>query len=125
MTATPSVESQRTWNAIDREKGRDRLIRRICITSWSVTFALLLLLGIFVGVSTAPLVKWARIGEVAWMDVFRALTPSLIVLGIVALLIAALSTVGIFLRMRTTTLLEVQARLAALEEMLATRPEPR
>jgi hypothetical protein len=36
-------------------------------------------------------------------------------------LIATLSTVGVFLRMRTTTLNEVQARLAALEQMLVSR----
>ncbi len=47
--------------------------------------------------------------------------PFIMVLGVVALLIAVLSTVGIFLRMRTTTLSEIQLRLAALERMLAAK----
>jgi hypothetical protein len=41
-----------------------------------------------------------------------------------SLLVAGLSTVGIFLRLRTARLAEIQLRLAALEEMLAKAPEP-
>jgi hypothetical protein len=39
------------------------------------------------------------------------------------LVVATLSTIGIFLRMRTATLSEIQLRLAALESMLAAEPD--
>jgi hypothetical protein len=44
-----------------------------------------------------------------------------VVLGILSLLIARLSTVSVFLRVRTASLPEIQLRLAALEDMLASR----
>ena len=44
--------------------------------------------------------------------------PTVAVLGILSLLVATLSTVGIFLRLRTASLSEIQLRLAALEEMI-------
>jgi len=43
------------------------------------------------------------------------------VLWTLCLLIAALSTVGVFLRQRTASLAEIQLRLAALEDMLGAR----
>jgi hypothetical protein len=47
-----------------------------------------------------------------------------VVLGVLSLLIAVLSTVGIFLRLRTASLTEIQLRLAALEQVLASRLDP-
>ena len=91
--------------------------------AWSLTFALVLLLGILVGMSAAQMLKAVLMGAVPWSAVVGAVMP--FVVGVVALLIAALSTVGIFLRMRTDTLQEVQARLAGLEDMLASRPDSR
>ena len=46
-----------------------------------------------------------------WLTVYRR----------ISLLIGTLSTVGIFLRLRTASLGEVQLRLAALEEMLLSK----
>ena len=50
--------------------------------------------------------------------VTEAILPIVIVLMILSTLIATLSTVGIFLRLRTASLQEIQLRLAALEAML-------
>jgi hypothetical protein len=47
----------------------------------------------------------------------------LIVLGALAVLIATLSTIGIFLRLRTASLIEIQLRLAALEEILTRKSQ--
>jgi len=38
-------------------------------------------------------------------------------------LIATLSTIGIFLRLRTASLIEIQLRLAALEEILTRKAQ--
>jgi hypothetical protein len=45
--------------------------------------------------------------------------PLFDVLWKLSLLVAGLSTVGIFLRLRTASLSEIQLRLAALEELVA------
>jgi len=49
--------------------------------------------------------------------------PLITVLGYLSLLIATLSTVDIFFRMRTASLAEIQLRLATLEDMLASQPD--
>ena len=121
MTTNPQASTDRVWAAIDQEKRRDRLIRRISVAAWTATFVLILLLALLVGVSEAQMIKAVLAGQLPWMTVLGIAMPLIIVLGIVSLLIATLSTVGIFLRMRTTTLSEIQLRLAALETMLSSR----
>jgi fumarate reductase subunit C len=121
MNASDTPGAERIWAAIENEKRRDRFIRRVATAAWSVTFALLLVLGVFAGLSAGQMVRAAMAGQLPWMSVFGIALPFVVVCGVVSLLIATLSTVGVFLRMRTTTLNEVQARLAALERMLASR----
>ena len=96
------------WALIEREKQRDRLVKRLCVAAWGVT------LGIAVV---------AAAGSVPWMTVVGAAMPFIGMLWTLALLVAALSTVGVFLRMRAASLSEIQLRLAALEEMLTSRRE--
>jgi fumarate reductase subunit C len=121
MTASGATGADQVWAAIENEKRRDRFIRRVATVAWSVTFALLLVLGVFAGLSVSQMVRAAMAGQLPWMSAFGIALPFVVVCGVVSLLIATLSTVGVFLRMRTTTLAEVQARLAALEQMLASR----
>jgi fumarate reductase subunit C len=123
MTASGAPGAAQVWAAIENEKRRDRFIRRVATAAWSVTFALLLILGVFAGLSVSQMVRAAIAGQLPWMSAFGIALPFVVVCGVVSLLIATLSTVGVFLRMRTTTLNEVQARLAALEQMLASRSD--
>ncbi len=109
----------KVWAAIDADKRRDRTLRRITVTAWTITLGLVLVLGLVVGLSVADTVRLAAVGAAPWLSVAGAALPLVVVLGVVALLVATLGTVGIFLRMRTATLGEIQLRLAALEEMLA------
>ena len=74
MPMSSSSPTDRAWEMIEQERGRDRLIKWISIAAWSVTFVI----------------------------------------------VGTLSTVGMFLRLRTTSLHEIQLRLAALEETLTT-----
>lgn len=50
--------------------------------------------------------------------VYDAALPLVAVVGVLSLLIATLGTVGIFLRLRTASLSEIQLRLANLEDMV-------
>ena len=121
MSAIPSGEA---WAMIDREKRRDRVIRRVGVTAWTVTFLIALVFTVMVGKGVADTVRAANLGAVPWSAVVGTAMPLIIVLGFLSLLIATLSTVGIFLRLRTASLAEIQLRLAALEAMLSARPDP-
>ena len=110
---------------IENERRRDRFIRRVSIIAWSVTFALVLLVAALVGVQVYDMTRLARVGAVQWSTVLGSAMPLIDVLWKLSLLVAGLSTVGIFLRLRTASLAEIQLRLAALEAMLASKPDVR
>jgi hypothetical protein len=74
-------------------------------------------------VSVVEMTKAGLLGAVPWMTVMASAMPLIDVLWKLSLLVATLSTVGIFLRLRTASLTEIQLRLAALEEMIASRPD--
>ena len=110
--------SDRIWAAIDREKRRDALLKRVSIAAWTVTLVLVGVLLVIGGISAAQMVRAAIEGAVPWATVLGTIIPVIVVLGVLTVLIAVLSTIAIFLRTRTATLQEIQLRLAALEEML-------
>jgi hypothetical protein len=103
---------------LERERRLDRLVRRICIASWSVTFILLLGYAVIVAIQVQHTMRLLDVGMASSLAVIGMVMPLVIVLGIMALLVATLSTVGMFLRFRTAALAEIQLRLAALEGML-------
>ncbi|HEV8365405.1 MAG TPA: hypothetical protein VGQ52_17945 [Gemmatimonadaceae bacterium] len=130
MTATnspspsPSSASQQAWALIDAEKRRDRFIRRLSVIAWSVTFTIVV---VFAGLTLPGFVEMARgalAGNLPWITVVGIATPFMSTLLILSVLVAALSTVGVFLRFRSASLAEIQLRLAALEDMLASRNSP-
>lgn len=111
------------WTAINREKSRDRLLRIVSTVAWGITLVLLLIYGGMVASKVSRLRDMVDIGVAQQQDVFNATIPLIAVVGTVMLLVATLSTIGMFLRMRTATLSEIQLRLAALEGMLTDRPD--
>jgi len=108
---------------IENERRRDRFIRRVSIIAWSVTFLLVLVVAALVGVQVTQMARLASVGAVPWSTVVGSAMPLLDVLWKLSLLVAGLSTIGIFLRLRTASLTEIQVRLAALEAMLAAKPD--
>jgi hypothetical protein len=118
-----TTASERTptdpWNIVDSEKRRDRMLRRACIIAWSAVLAFVIVLGVAVSISAAPLLRATLNGQLPWISVVGTLMPLIIVLWILSVLIATLCTIGIFLRLRTASLIEIQLRLAALESLLA------
>jgi hypothetical protein len=124
MTAGTNPSDQ-IWAAIDREKRRDALLKRVSIAAWAATLVLVSVLLVIGGISAAQMVRAAVEGAVPWVTVLGTIIPVIVVLGVLTVLIAVLSTIAVFLRMRTATLQEIQIRLAALEEVLvrdSTRP---
>lgn len=119
MTPREPSARQDASALIERDKRIDRFIRRVATAAWLVTFLIALLFTGMTAIQVAQFLPGATSGEVPWMVVVGISMPLVIVLGFLAVLIATLSTVGIFLRLRTSSLAEIQMRLAALEEMLA------
>jgi hypothetical protein len=122
MTA-PSSVSDKTWALIENEKRRDRFIRRVNIAAWTVTFVLVVIIAMMVGMQVYQMARMGIVGAVPWITLVASAMPLIDVLWKLSLLVAALSTVGIFIRLRTASLSEIQLRLANLEEMLASKPD--
>jgi hypothetical protein len=117
----PGTTSEQAWAIIENEKRRDRFIRLVNIVAWTSTFLIAGIIATLVGVQVVELAKGGMLGALPWTSVVAAAMPFLDILWKLSLLIAALSTVGIFLRLRTASLTEIQLRLATLESMLASR----
>jgi hypothetical protein len=106
------------WDVIERERQVDRWLRRICTGAWGVTFVVTLGYAWLVGQSVMEAMRRLQVGLVTKEAVMTAATPLVVALGILALLVASLTTVGVFLRFRTAALGEIQFRLATMESML-------
>ena len=123
MTARPSTTKEDAWALVARERRTDRFIKRVSVAAWVATFIVVLLFTAAVGVQVAQFWPAARAGELPWMVIAGSLYPLFVILGLLAALIATLSTVAMFFRLRTASLAEIQARLAALEQMLTEKDE--
>src|SRR6185503_17333930 len=104
---------------VENERRRDRFIRRINIIAWSISLSLVVLIAILVVLQVSQFVGGAMAGEVPWAILIGSAMPLIDVLWKLSLLVATLSTVATFVRIRTSSLAEIQLRLAALEEMIA------
>jgi len=123
MSATTASASSNVWEAIDTEKRRDRFIRQVSITSWTITFLLVVALGAILVSQMIFVAKTLGGVGMGWHLALPLMMPLVISLGILSVLIATLSTVAIFLRLRTSSLNEIQLRLAALEDMIVARTD--
>ena len=123
MSATTASASSNVWEAIDTEKRRDRFIRKVSIISWTITFLLVVALGAILVSQMIFVAKTLGGVGMGWQLALPLMMPLVISLGILSVLIATLSTVAIFLRLRTSSLNEIQLRLAALEDMIVARTD--
>lgn len=111
------------WTIIERERRHDRTMKRIFIAAWAFTFAVIVLAIVVISLPMVQMVRLVAAGGAPWITVLGAAMPLIGMLWTLALLVAALSTVGMFLRQRTASLTEIQLRLATLEQMLASKPD--
>ncbi len=121
MTQPTHSSSSTAWDAIEQGKRFDRFVRRACIAAWSVAFLAVAAYAALTIVQIVQMMRLADVGAATNIMTFAFATPLIIVVGVISLLIATLTTVGIFMRQRTASLAEIQLRLAALEDMLSQR----
>lgn len=114
---TDSATTQ-AMDRIEEERRRDRFVRRVSKIAWGATFIVTIA---FVALSVSQFVgmrELTRMSGAPFSTMLGLLVPAVAAVGAVCVLIATLSTIGIFLRLRTASLQEIQLRLAALEDML-------
>lgn len=117
------TKQSRVWDAIDAEKRRDRLVRRISVAAWSVTMLVLLVFAVKIARDVADTMRRIDVGIAPAGAAWDTLMPLIVVVGAISLVVAVLATVGVFLRLRTASLHEIQLRLASLEQLIAERSE--
>lgn len=118
MNKMDEKHADQVWTLIDREKKRDVMIKRISRVAWGATLVMLLVFLTFTLIDLSRQMDLYRSGIISQASVMSSVVPFAVILGSLSLIIAILSTVGVFLRLRTTSLLEVQQRLANLEQMI-------
>lgn len=114
----PASAYEAAWSAIEREKRRDRMVRRLSIVAWSTTFVVLLVFAAIMIQRIVLVQQRVATGFALPQAAYDAALPLVAVFGVLSLLVATLSTIGIFLRLRTASLSEIQLRLANLEDMM-------
>ncbi len=106
------------WDIIEREKRRDNMIKWVSRIAWSITLIVLTIFLVFTIQDYSTALGRYQSGLVARSEVRLTVIPFLQVSGSLALIVGILATVGMFLRLRTTSMLEIQQRLANLEQMI-------
>lgn len=108
---------------IDQEKKKDRTLKSIGNAAWGVTVFVLVIFLLLTVVDFNQAMGQYQNGAIPYENVVVTIVPFLIILGCLSLVVAILMTVGRFMRLRTTNLLEIQQRLANLEEMVTTEKD--
>jgi hypothetical protein len=115
---TDTTHSNSAWDAIEQSRRFDRFVRRACIAAWTGALVAVLGYGALVVAQIVHLLRLAAVGGIMTIAALEEAKPLLIIIGVISLLIATLTTLGIFMRQRAVSLSEIQLRLAALEDML-------
>ena len=117
--STNQSSTARAWAVIEKEREQDEFLRKVSKWAWTGTFIVVLLFTI-----TYAVLLGYRVAIFGFqraydqMQLLNAALPFFGSLGVVGLLVATVSTLGVFSRSRTATLTEIQLRLAALEDIL-------
>ena len=117
MKTTKDQFEGEIWKAIDKEHRIDRMIKRISRVTWGLTFLLLGAYLVYTIQNLQLMMQRYKAGVASYEMVTDSVTPFFITFGTIVLVVAILSTVGVFLRLRTASLLEIQQRLSHLENM--------
>lgn len=122
---TSKQKKEDVWSKIEKEKRIDSFIRRLCYTAWATTFILFITYAIIVVIEFFGLPSEAVAHDFAgnfrpelysFVLEMVGLTLAFGAVGSLSLGIAVISTIGIFVRMRTSNLQEMRIRLETLEE---------
>lgn len=124
---TQDTPMSRAWSRIEAEQRSDRLFRRLTIVGWSATGIVVLLLVGFGILQVRAAMQFVGGGAAGFGVAVGGLVPVVLAVGAFCALAATLATIGLFIRMRSASMHEIQLRLAALEDLLTqvTSAEPR
>lgn len=115
------------WSRIESEKQKDKNVQRITMIAWGVTILAVIAYAVIIFYRIDFIMENTREGfthnPMHPNSPISLTMPLVTVIGGLALLVAVLSTIGMFLRMRTSGLQEIQMRLAALEELIISERE--
>jgi hypothetical protein len=123
MTESRKTQERSVQAIVDLEMRRDRLVGRVSVAAWAVTFLVLIGFGIVIGHEASRTLTLAREGMVTQQAVLESLVPLFVVVGVTSLLLALVSTAAVFLRQRTASLADIQLRLATLEAIVVNQAE--
>lgn len=115
---TANENQDALWDIIAREKRRDTMVKWVSRGAWVLVLAVLTVFLIFTIQDYIRVQELYKARVVARATVKETFIPFLVILGCLSLIIAVLATIGMFLRLRTTSMLEIQQRLANLEQMI-------
>lgn len=118
MNGTSESPMSRAWTRIEAEQHSDRLFRRLTIVGWSATGLMVVLLVAFGIAQFRFALHMASAGAAPLGAMLAGLVPVVLAIAAFCALAATLATIGLFLRMRSAPLHEIQLRLAALEDLL-------
>jgi hypothetical protein len=128
---TSKQNKEDVWSKIEKEKRIDSLIRGVCYISWMTTFILFLTYAIIIVFEFYGLPTDVLTGDFAgnrphlssFVSEMVGLTLAFGAVGSLSFGIAVISAIGIFVRMRTSSLKEMRIRLETLEEILLSERE--
>lgn len=118
MNRKPQSVPQDLWNQVEREKQKDKRVQRVSTIAWSVTGLSILFYGSIVLQQFLQYQRMVDSGRMPSGSEWAVLTPLVGVIGLVALFVAILATVGMFFRLRTSSLEEIKVRLTSLEDLV-------
>ncbi|MDR8391169.1 hypothetical protein NC796_08475 [Aliifodinibius sp. S!AR15-10] len=111
------------WTKIEQEKSMDTWIRRICFGAWTTTFLIYLCYAVLIIIQVSGISE-----DALGRGTFGLFAPEIIELisitiafssiGSIAFGVAVISTIALFLRMRSSSLRDIRMRLETLEEMI-------
>jgi len=112
------TESGDLWEQVNNEKKKDKRVRLVSIAAWSITGLAIGFYGVIIVHRFIIHQQLVQSGMMPAGQEWAAFIPLVAVIGVVALFVATLATVGMFLRLRTTSLEELKVRLGALEQLV-------
>lgn len=119
MTAHPDSPTNSVLGRIEEERRRDRFVRRVAFVSWGTAGLIAAVLAILTALQIPAILPTARMaGGPGMMILVGVAMPFILFAGALSMLGGTLATIGIFMRMRSASLEEIQLRLATLEELL-------
>lgn len=108
------------WEKIEQEKRIDTWIQRFSLSAWVTTFILFICFAVILWIKLYGITPLYPSEAPGLALEIVGITLAFMALGSITFGLAIISTIGLFLRMRTSSLRDIQFRLKMLEETIIT-----